>query len=208
MTSAPGSTSAPDPAPDPTPGPAPLLAAPSAVFLRRMTRWQADQWREELADLSLAAYSPRGLTLFDHRPGFLVRLERHLLTSGFALVIAQNAEPAGCCYGVPACREGAWWEGFAGPLPHELEMLTALGRVFEVAELMVLPEYRRAGLALRMLDMLLAETAAAVAVARVPHDDVVAREVWRAARWTRLGRFREAGGAPSDEVYVRRLRER
>jgi GNAT superfamily N-acetyltransferase len=176
------------------------------VFLRRLSRWQADQYREQLADLHVAAYgSPPGEHLHG-RTSFLERLAEDSARPGFDLVLADGGGPVGCAYGYPLPRDSGRWREFAGPVPAELEELTGAGRVFAVAERMVLPRHRRQGLGARLHDRLLAGSGAALAAVVLAPADAHG-EAARAARsawgWTAVGSLR----APSaGEVFTRPLR--
>src|SRR5579884_1879738 len=125
------------------------------VFLRRLSRWQADANREALADLFVEAYEEPPGEEFRNRGGFLERLSDHVQRPGFDLLLAEDGPPVGCVYGFPLHRDGSWWHDFDGTLPEDIEELTASGRVFAVVELMVRPRYRRAGTATRLVSRLL-----------------------------------------------------
>ncbi|UQI49056.1 GNAT family N-acetyltransferase [Streptomyces sp. HU2014] len=180
------------------------------VFLRRLSRWQAEQYREQLADLHGAAYgSPPGEALRDRAP-FLEQLADASGRPGFDLVLADGGGPVGCAYGYPAARDSALWRDFAGPVPEELEELTAAGRVFVLAELMVLPRHRRQGLGRRLHDRLLSGSGAALAAVVLAPMDARSQAV-RAARrswgWAAAGTLRPAApGGPAPEVFTRPLR--
>ncbi|MBT2384040.1 hypothetical protein J7E86_10660, partial [Streptomyces sp. ISL-11] len=89
------------------------------VFLRRLSRWQAEQYRDQLADLHMAAYgSPPGAPPHD-RAAFLERLAEDSARPGFDLVLADGGGPVGCAYGFPLARDSGLWHGFAGPVPEE-----------------------------------------------------------------------------------------
>ncbi|MEV4921750.1 GNAT family N-acetyltransferase [Streptomyces roseoverticillatus] len=215
------------------------------VFLRRLSRWQADQYRDQLADLHVAAYDgaahgatardaapmhdaaasaePHGRGGSDHgepyvepfhsRSRFRERLAEHSARPGFDLVIADSGgQPVGCAYGYPLPRDSARWQGFAGPVPGQLAELTAAGRVFAVAELVVTLRERRRGIGQRLHDRLLSGSGAALAVLLLSPADAHATAAEAARRswgWQPAGRLRlPAAGDVGDalEVFVRPLR--
>ncbi|MGW2598225.1 GNAT family N-acetyltransferase [Streptomyces klenkii] len=214
------------------------------VFLRRLSRWQADQYRDQLADLHAAAYgatargttehgaTARGATErgaaapaephghgepyvepFHSRSRFRERLAEHSARPGFDLVVADSGgRPVGCAYGYPLPRDSARWEGFAGPVPGQLAELTAAGRVFAVAELVVTPGERRQGIGRRLHDRLLSGSGAALAALLLSPADAHAAAAEAARRswgWQQAGRLRlPAAGDVGDalEVFVRPLR--
>ncbi|MEV4872511.1 GNAT family N-acetyltransferase [Streptomyces syringium] len=176
------------------------------VFLRRLSRWQADQYREQLADLHGSAYDEPPGEAFDGRSRFMDRLAEHAALPGFDLVVADDGGPVGCAYGFPVTRDGAHWRGFVGPVPEELEELTAAGRVFAVAELMVLPRRRRRGIGKRLHDRLLSGTGAALAAGFLAPGAEAARSACRAWGWTAVGRLRPPAPEPELLVVTRPLR--
>ncbi|MFC5719650.1 GNAT family N-acetyltransferase [Streptomyces gamaensis] len=200
------------------------------VFLRRLSRWQAEQHREQLADLHVAAYATDSPCLsgrtahaggrqpaaaapaeepFHGRAAFLRRLAGHSVRPGFDLVVADGGGVVGCAYGFPLERQSGRWRGFVGPVPEHLAELTLAGRVFAVAELMVLPRLRRRGIGRRLHDQLLAGSDAALAALVLDPDHAggaPAHAACRAWGWSPAGRFRPAERGPELEVYTRPLR--
>ncbi|QEU92913.1 hypothetical protein [Streptomyces kanamyceticus] len=159
------------------------------VFLRRLSRWQAEGQRESVADLYVEAYRGRAGDEYSDRQGFLRRFEHDVQQPDFDMVVADGPGLVGCLYGYRAARTGDWWEGFRGILPAEIEERTASGRVFLLCELMVLPDRRGAGIATRLRTLLLTRHTADVVVAVIKQDDTQGREVLQAWDWTKLGEF-------------------
>ncbi|WP_225891155.1 GNAT family N-acetyltransferase [Streptomyces dioscori] len=175
------------------------------VYLRRLSRWQAEQQRDAVADVYVSAY--RGAAGAEHRDrqGFLRRLEQHVQHTGFDMVVADTAGTVGCAYGFRAPRTGEWWSDFQGELPTDIEELTASGRTFLLAELMVLPAHRRRGVATRLVERLLIRLDADLVVAATGRDadspaggrgngagggggsPGAAAEAFRAWGWSRFG---------------------
>ncbi len=176
------------------------------VFLRRLTRWQADQQREAVADLQAAAYRRGPGREFHDRRVFLDRFEEHVQRPGFDMVIASSTGLAGCVYGFPPDRDGEFWRGFRGGLSAEVEELTALGRVFAVAELMVLPAFRRTRVATRLQNLLLTRSTAQLATVLIEPGNTPARTAYRSWGWTKLGELAPMGGRPELEAWRRELR--
>ncbi|MET7301461.1 hypothetical protein [Embleya sp. NPDC005575] len=173
------------------------------VFLRRLTRWQADQQRESVADTYVKTYGedPPG------RPDFLRRYAEHIQQPGFEMVVANGAgAEAGCTYGFPPRRASGWWTGFHGELPEDVAELAAAGKVFVIADMMVVPQQRRQGLATRMREKLLGGTDARFAAVRVPRDNHAALAAFRSWDWARLGEWRPDPTTEPAEVWGHRLR--
>ncbi|WP_254643622.1 GNAT family N-acetyltransferase [Streptomyces sp. BV286] len=168
------------------------------VYLRRLSRWQAEQQRDAVADVHVTAYRGVAGEEYRDRQGFLHRFEQHVQHTGFDMVVADTAGLVGCAYGFRVPRTGEWWSDFRGGLPADIEELTASGRAFLLAELMVLPAHRRLGVATRMVEWLLTRLDAdlVVAVSSRSGDDGdrdgggpggAVEAAFRAWGWSRLG---------------------
>jgi GNAT superfamily N-acetyltransferase len=164
------------------------------MFLRRLTRWQADQQRESFADTYVEAYAGAAGEEFRDRQDFLQRFEEHTARPGFDLVVAEGVARMGCAYGFRVSRAGDWWRAADPAVRCDLEELTASGQVFLVADVMVLPPYRRRHVATRVLDNLLARSDAARAIALVGSGNPPAQAAFRSWSWTRIG---PAGADPA-----------
>lgn len=140
------------------------------VYLRRLSRWQAEQQRAAVADLHVTAYRGTAGAEYRDRQGFLDRFERHVQRTGFDMVVAEAAGLVGCAYGFRVARTGEWWSGFRGELPTDIEELTASGRTFLLAGLMVLPAHRRLGVATLVGERLLTRLDADLVVAAVDRE--------------------------------------
>ncbi|WP_406283150.1 hypothetical protein [Embleya sp. NBC_00896] len=172
------------------------------VFLRRLTRWQADQQREAVADTYVKTYGedPPG------RPDFLRRYADHIQQPGFEMVVANGAgAAAGCTFGFPPRRASGWWTGFRGELAEDVAELATAGKVFVIVDLMVVPQRRREGIATRMRERLLAGTDAPFAAVRIQRDNHPALATFRAWDWSRLGEWQPDPQREPAEVWGRRL---
>ncbi|MFF1378418.1 hypothetical protein [Streptomyces sp. NPDC058308] len=170
----------------------------SDVFLRRLSRWQAEQQREAVADLYVEAYRGTVGAEGRGRQDFLRRFARDVQQTDFEMVVADASGLVGCLYGYRAERSGEWWEGFRGVLSTEAGEETASGRVFRLGELLLSPAGRRAGVAARLRTLLLTRHTSDVVVAVTRHDDDLGREVLQEWDWRKLGEF-----APGREGWLR-----
>ncbi|MBC9714607.1 GNAT family N-acetyltransferase [Streptomyces sp. TRM66268-LWL] len=172
------------------------------VYLRRLTRWQAEQQREAVADLYVTAYRGAAGDEFRDRTGFLQRFERHVQRDGFDMAVADASGLAGCVYGYLPKRDGRWWADYPVEVTPRAEELTASGRVFVLAELMVLPAHRRRGVATRLGELLLARHPSDLVVTGLAPERGTAavREVLRTWGWKELPRTGDGGGR---EVWAR-----
>ncbi|CAM5616947.1 hypothetical protein GCM10010329_19110 [Streptomyces spiroverticillatus] len=192
--------------------PDPPSTGPSAmdtVRLRRLNRWQAEQLQEDLADLYVeSSAGPPGKD-FHRREEFLHRLAETVQQPGFDMLVAESTVLDGCVYGFPVGRDGSWWEGFDGQLPHKLEQLTASGHVFAITETLVHPHGHATGLAHRLHRHLLADHHASLGVTSVDTTDRTTLDAFLPWGWQEVGRMhRPPPGAGTSRVLVLALGER
>lgn len=174
------------------------------VFLRRLTRWQADQQREAIADLNLAAYrSPAGRESQDRR-NFVTRFATEMQHPGFDMLVAGETFLTGGIYGYPPPRDGGWWQDFRAAAPADIEELVAPGRAFVIAELMVLPSRRRQGIATRLQERLLARVSTQLLVTLIEPGNLAATAAYESWGWTRAGQVAGVGGLPPHDVWSRK----
>ncbi|WP_327235483.1 GNAT family N-acetyltransferase [Streptomyces sp. NBC_01317] len=158
------------------------------VFIRRLSRWQAEQQREDVADVYVEAYHRVHGEEFHDRQEFLRAFAEDVQRTGFDMVVASGGgKPTAHAYGFLLDRAGEWWRGLDVDVPWDIEELTVSGQVFALAELMVLPAYRRGGVATRMVEQLLLRTDAALVTLRVDPANEAAVGALRSWGWTRLG---------------------
>ena len=178
------------------------------VILRRLNRWQAEELREDLADLHVESYDTSAGQEFEGREEFLVRLAEDVQQSGFTMLIAEATALVGCTYGYAVDRDGSWWQGFDGDLPQNIEQLTASGHVFAVAGMVVHPHERHLGLADRLQDLLLANHPASLAATLLDRADSAAIDVFRAWGWQEIGEVHRPVDQAGLRALVRPLGER
>ncbi|WP_156727299.1 hypothetical protein [Streptomyces apocyni] len=170
------------------------------VFLRRLTRWQADQQREAIADLYMTAYGDTA----DDRQTFEDRFAEDVQRPGFDMLVAGGTPLLGCVYGYPPGREGVWALGLQGGVPQRVEELSALGRVFTIAELMVRADHRRARVASRLQAELLIRVEAELVTTLIDPANEAAKAAYASWGWTKEGLVTpgDAGGGDL-EVWSR-----
>lgn len=188
------------------------------VFIRRLSRWQAEQQQEAVADVYVETYRGVPGEEFADRERFLRAFASHRGRPGFDMVVADlpltsGGKQAGYAYGYHLDRAAEWWRGIDGSTEWNLEELTASGQVFALAELMVLPGYRTGGVATRLIDELLSRAEGALVTARVdPANEGAVRSLvsWG---WTRLGAYAgpnasvpTVGHSVSTEIWCRTLK--
>jgi hypothetical protein len=176
-------------------------SAMDTVRLRRLNRWQAENLREDLADLYVESSVTEPGEEFQDRQLFLERLADSVQLPGFDMLVAEAQSLTGCVFGFPVPRDGSWWQEFDGPLPQNLEQLTASGHVFAILETLVHPHQHALGLARRMQERLLDDNHASLGAAQVNHADRSDRTALESWGWQEVGRIQ----GPTDSAAVRLL---
>ncbi|WP_420034288.1 hypothetical protein ACN2WE_18725 [Streptomyces sp. cg28] len=175
------------------------------VYLRRLTRWQAEQQREGMANLYVTAYRTALGAEYRDREEFLHRFQQHVRHDGFDMVVADAVGLVGCAYGYRLERAGAWWADFTVEESPQMKELTASGRVFALTELMVLPGYRLRGVATRLGELLLSRHPQDLVVAGVHRDrsEEGINDTLRAWGWKELPASGPAADATVHVVWAR-----
>ncbi|GGR84203.1 hypothetical protein GCM10010252_23670 [Streptomyces aureoverticillatus] len=172
-------------------------SATDSVRLRRLNRWQAEDLREDLADLYVESSTVPSGEEFRGRQEFLLRLAHDVQQPGFDMLVAETEALAGCAYGVPVPRDGSWWQGFDGPLPQNLEQLTASGHVFAITETLVHPHEDALGVARRLQERLLADHQASLGATLIDQADHSAFAAFAAWGWQEIGQVHRPSPAPT-----------
>lgn len=178
------------------------------VRLRRLNRWQAEGLREDLADLYVESSATEPGEEFHDRQKFLLRLADNVKLPGFDMLVAEAEALTGCVLGFSVPRDGSWWQGFDGPLPQNLEQLTASGHVFAILETVVHPHQHARGLARRLQERLLIDHQASLGVTLVDGSARSAGTALMDWGWQEVGRIQRMPGPTTLRVLVLPLGER
>ena len=186
----------------------PQPSGPSVARLRRLNRWQAEGMREDLADLYVESTSTASGAEYRGREDFLTRLAADVRQPGFSMLVAETTSLAGCVFGFPVGRDGSWWQGFRGPLPQNLEQLTASGHVFSITAIVVHPHERHRGLAGRLQERLLADHHASLGAALLDEDDHATYNAFLSWGWQQIGEVHRSPGPAVLRALILVLGER
>lgn len=178
-----------------------------AVYLRGLSRWQAEDQREDLADLFVESTVAAGGDEYDSREGFLRRLTEDVRRPGFDMMIAEATVAGeasvlvGAVFGFPVRRDGTWWRGFHGPLPPRIDQLTASGHVFAITDIVVHRHERDRGLAGHLQHRLLTDHQSSLGVTLVSQTDLAGYASLQTWGWQDIGEFQ----LPPDLTVLRVL---
>lgn len=95
------------------------------IRLRRLTRWQAEDMREDIADLAAESVAGTAGEAYHDRGDFLHRLAVTAHRPGFALLVAETTVLAGCAFGLPVGSDGSARRGFDGTLQEIIQRLAS-----------------------------------------------------------------------------------
>ncbi|MER6250423.1 hypothetical protein ABT224_03360 [Streptomyces sp. NPDC001584] len=174
----------------------------TAIRLRRLNRWQAEGLKEDVADLYVESSHPAAGTAHSSREAFLHRLTDDVRRPGFAMLVAERATLLGCVFGFPLRRDGSWWRGFLGPLPRDIEQLTASGHVFAVTEVVVAPHEQALILGRRLQERLLDDHRASLGATLLPESDVRGLAAFRSWGWREVGEVHRPPGPALHRALV------
>jgi hypothetical protein len=174
----------------------------NAIRLRRLSRGQAEDLRENLADLYVQSAIGAGGREYRDREGFLRRLAGDIRRPGFALLVAETTTLAGYTFGFPVGRDGSWWRGFAGTLPWSIGQFTAAGQVFTLTQVVAHPHEQNRDIAGRLQERLLTDLHASLGVTLVPPYDRAARTAFQSWGWLEIGEIVRLPGPVALRVLV------
>ena len=174
------------------------------VFLRRLSRWQAESQATDFAGLYADVYRGPDGREPPSREDFLRRFAEHVQQPEFDMMIANNPRLVGCAYGFRIDRDGSWWDRFAGVPPELVELSEVAGarHLFVLAELMVRPDHRKRGVGGRLVDQLLNRVSAPVAVALVDPSHSRTQDAFRSWGWAKTGDLTPRGDAKPQEAWA------
>ncbi|GAB2930070.1 GNAT family N-acetyltransferase [Streptomyces mayteni] len=174
----------------------------STVFMRRLSRWQAESEREHLGDLYLAACQEAPDLFPLGREEFIRQLvDEDSGEPEFDMMVASEPALVGCVYGHRADRGSPWWEAFDG-VPSEIAELTAARQVFVITTLLVAPHRRRQRVATKLQRQLLARSRAGLHLTLLDPGNAPARAAFQSWGWTKAGQLAPADGSPPREAWT------
>lgn len=158
-----------------------------------------------LLDVYQVVYAERLSTPFFTSERFWDRLERYASRDGFCLVTGHlGGELVGYTLGETLPAGSTWWRGFLGE--RDPELLHEDGkRTFAINELMVLPDYRRRGIAKQLSTALLADRPEQRATLLVRAGNTPAYNAYLSWGFVTIGQVKPFDDSPVYEAMVREL---
>ncbi|ARQ68591.1 hypothetical protein [Streptomyces marincola] len=168
------------------------------VFLRRLSRWQAEIEREDVGDLFTDALRDEPGVRAPDREAFIRWFVDHdVQQDGFDMIVAGGPALVGCAYGFRAERGGRWWESFTEG-QDGLPAVAAARQVFVVTGPVVAPGRRRGQIGTRLHRELLSRNGTLPQLALLQPGNAPARAAFQSWGWGKAGQLtpRDADGTP------------
>ncbi|MYQ49564.1 STAS domain-containing protein [Streptomyces sp. SID4985] len=127
------------------------------IRLRRLTRWQAEDMREDIADLAAESVAGTPGEAYHDRGDFLHRLAVAAHRPGFALLVAETTVLVGCAFGFPVGPAGSGRRGFDGTLQGVIQRLTSRARFVVLTQVVAHPHAQHRDIARRLQQRLLTD---------------------------------------------------
>ncbi|MGW2707667.1 STAS domain-containing protein [Streptomyces sp. NPDC001356] len=157
------------------------------IRLRRLTRWQAEDMRADIADL--AAESVAGTTgeRYHNRGDFLHRLSITARRPGFALLVAETTVLVGCAFGFPMGAEGSGSRGSDGTLQEIIQRLTSRARFVVLTQVVAHPHVQHRDIARRLQQRLLTELHSSLGITLLHPADRAGQAAFSSWGWQNMG---------------------
>ncbi|MGW1539290.1 STAS domain-containing protein [Streptomyces sp. NPDC002309] len=164
-------------------GPARAAVVKDGIRLRRLTRWQAEDMREDIADLAVEPVAGLSANADRERGDFLGRLAVSARRPGFALLVAETTVLVGCAFGFPigpgACSERG--------LQESVQRLTCCTRFLLLTQVVAHHHAQRRDIGRRLQQRLLADRHTAFGVALIRPADRVGQAAFESWGWRNCG---------------------
>ncbi|WP_078884174.1 STAS domain-containing protein [Streptomyces sp. NRRL S-340] len=157
------------------------------IRLRRLTRWQAEDMREDIADL--AAESVAGTTgeRYHNRGDFLHRLTVTARRPGFVLLVAETTVLVGCAFGFPAGPDGSGRRGCDGALQEIIQRLTSRARFVVLTQVVAHPHVQHRDIARRLQQRLLTDLHSSLGITLLHPADRAGQAAFSSWGWQNMG---------------------
>ncbi|WP_445527138.1 STAS domain-containing protein [Streptomyces cyslabdanicus] len=158
-----------------------------AIRLRRLTRWQAEDMREDIADLAAESVAGTPGEAYHDRGDFLRRLAVTAHRPGFALLVAETTVLVGCAFGFPVGPDGSGRLGFDGTLQEAIQRLTSRARFVVLTQVVAHPHAQHRDIARRLQQRLLTDLHSSLGVTLLHPADQAGQAAFSSWGWQNMG---------------------
>ncbi|MFI2206943.1 STAS domain-containing protein [Streptomyces sp. NPDC020192] len=163
-----------------------LVGAPvvkDGIRLRRLTRWQAEDLSEDIADLAVEPVAGLSASTDRERGDFLGRLVISARRPGFALLVAETTVLVGCAFGFPVGPGARSERG----LQESVQRLTGCARFLLLTQVVAHHHAQRRDIGRRLQQRLLADRRTALGVALIRPADQAGQAAFESWGWRNCG---------------------
>ncbi|MCX5048890.1 MULTISPECIES: STAS domain-containing protein [unclassified Streptomyces] len=157
------------------------------IRLRRLTRWQAEDMREDIADLAAESVAGTPGEAYHDRGLFLHHLAVAAHRPGFALLVAETTALVGCVFGCPVGPDGSGRRWFDGMLQEIIQRLTSRARFVVLTQVVAHPHAQRRDIAGRLQRRLLTDLHAFLGVTLLHPADQAGQAAFASWGWQNMG---------------------
>ncbi|MFE2065697.1 STAS domain-containing protein [Streptomyces sp. NPDC059467] len=153
------------------------------IRLRRLTRRQAEDMREDIADLAVASVVGFAGKVYRERGDFLRRLAVSARRPGFTLLVAETTVLVGCVFGFPVSPAGRSERG----LQESIQRLTGCARFLLLTQVVAHQHPQHRAIGRRLQQRLLADGRAELGVALLHPADRAGQTRYDSWGWRNYG---------------------
>ncbi|CAM5704296.1 MULTISPECIES: STAS domain-containing protein [Streptomyces] len=157
------------------------------IRLRRLTRWQAEDMREDIADLAAESVAGTVGEAYHGRGDFLHCLAVTAHRPGFALLVAETTMLVGCAFGFPVGSDGSGRQGLDGTLQEIIQRLTSHARFVVLTQVVAHPHAQHRDIARRMQQRLLTDLRCSLGVTLLHPADRAGQAAFSSWGWQNMG---------------------
>ncbi|MET8584590.1 STAS domain-containing protein [Streptomyces collinus] len=158
-----------------------------AIRLRRLTRWQAEGLREDIADLAAESVAGTRGEAYHDRGDCLRRLAVAAHRPGFAVLVAETTVLVGCAFGFPLGPGGSGRRGFGGTFQEIIQRLTSRARFVVLTQVVAHPHAQHRDIARRLQQRLLTDLHSSLGVTLLHPADRAGQAVFSSWGWQNMG---------------------
>ncbi|MFI1049540.1 STAS domain-containing protein [Streptomyces griseoruber] len=157
------------------------------IRLRRLTRWQAEGVREDIADLATESVAGTPGEAYHDRGDFLRRLAISAHRPGFALLLAETTVLVGCAFGFPVGPDSSGRRGSGGSLQESVQRLTSRARFVVLTQVVAHPHAQHRDIARRLQQRLLTDLRSPLGVTLLHPGDRAGQTAFSSWGWQNMG---------------------
>ncbi|GAA2225151.1 hypothetical protein GCM10010360_53200 [Streptomyces nogalater] len=157
------------------------------IRLRRLTRLQAEDMREDIADLAAESVAGTAGEAYHDRGDFLYRLAVTAHRPGFALLVAETTVLVGCAFGFPVGSDSSDGRQGGGTLQEVIQRLTPCARFVVLTQVVAHPHAQHRDIGRRLQQRLLTDLRSSLGVTLLHPADQAGQAAFSSWGWQNMG---------------------